>query len=419
MRMKFEIHGGKPLKGEIRVSGAKNAALPLIAASLLTEEEVRLARVPVIEDVQRMVEIVRGLGVSIEARGDHQYTIQAQNVKSTALDAALSPKIRASVLLIGPLLVRAGAVTLPYPGGCAIGSRPIDLFISGFKKFGAEVVEGDDAIVFKAKKLAGASFVFPVVSVTGTEALMMFAARVPGESMLTNAAMEPEVVALAEFLNACGAKITGAGTPILRIMGVKRLTGGAATMIPDRIEAGAFAALAAATKSDLIIRDCDPAHLAIPILTLQRIGVPVEVGKDFLHIRPTVKLEAKDLITHEYPGFPTDLQAPYVVLMTQAHGKALIHETIFDGRLFFTEKLNKMGAKITLADPHRAIVEGPAQLRGTTLESPDIRAGLALVIAGLVARGKTTIQNIYQIDRGYEKIEERLRAIGADIKRVP
>lgn len=417
--MRFLIHGGKKLNGTLTVSGAKNAALPFMAAALLTDKPVTLRRVPAIEDVARMGEIIRGLGAPVTSARDHEYIISAKKFTTTALDATLSPKIRASVLLLGPLLIREGSVTLPYPGGCAIGSRPIDLFINGYRKLGATVEEKESAIQFSAKKLRGARFTFPIVSVTGTEALMLTATRVPGETVLENAAMEPEIIALAEFLNSCGAKITGAGTPMIRIMGVSQLRGGSATMIPDRIEAGAFLALAAATRSDLTIKNCDPSHLAIPLLMLERMGVKVETSKDSLRIRPAERIESKDLTTHEYPGFPTDLQAPFVVLMTQAHGKALIHETIFNGRLFFTEKLVRMGAKITLADPHRAIIEGPTKLRGTTLESPDIRAGLALVIAGLVARGKTTIENIYQIDRGYEKIEERLRAVGADIKRVP
>ena len=230
--------------------------------------------------------------------------------------------------------------------------------------------------------------------------------------------MEPEIPALAEFLNSCGAKITGGGTPIIIIEGVDRIRGGEISIMPDRIEAGSFAALAAATKSDLWIRGCNPKHLEVPLLMLEKIGVKFEVASDSIHVMPSDDLEAMNITTHEYPGFPTDLQAPFTVLLTQAKGVALVHETIFEGRLFYIEHLNKMGAKIVLSDQHRAVVEGPTPLRGATLESPDIRAGLALLIAALAAKGKSTINNVYQIDRGYERIEERLRAISADIRRI-
>lgn len=415
---RFEIVGGKPLRGEIHVSGAKNAALKFIAAALLTDEEVRLRNVPEIEDIKRMIEIIRMLGCTVQHPKPHEYTITASTLKTGALPRELAPKIRASLLLIGPLLVRMGSATLPHPGGCAIGLRPADLFVHGFRKLGAIVEEGVDERTFRTGELRGARFVFPAPSVTATEALMIMAVRTPGRTELVNAAMEPEIPALADFLNQCGTRISGAGTPTITIDGVGRIRGGEVTIMPDRIEAGSFAALAAATGSDLWIRGCNPAHLEVPLLMLEKIGVRFETTSDAIHVVPSGDLQAMNITTHEYPGFPTDLQAPFSVLLTQAKGVSLIHETIFEGRLFYTESLNKMGAKIVLSDQHRAVVEGPTPLRGATLESPDIRAGLALLIAALTANGKSVVGNVYQIDRGYERIEERLRAIGADIKRI-
>lgn len=415
----FEIIGGNPLSGEVQVSGAKNAALKFLAASLLTDQPITIENMPDIEDVRRMMELLRALGVKCAKGADlHEYTIDPRGVKTTTLDPLLAPKIRVSTLLVAALLVRSGEATLPFPGGCAIGRRPIDLFIRGFEAFGAKVEEQEKAMVFHAKKLHAARFVFPIVSHTVTEALMMMAARIPGETILVNAAMEPEVVALADMLNMCGASITGAGTPTVRIKGVEALAGGRVRVVPDRIEAGSFLALAAATRSELTIRGARADHLEVPLVYLKAMGVGVDVAGDSMRVHPAKKLTAVSLHTHEYPGFPTDLQPPFSVLLTQAHGSALVHETIFEGRLFFTDKLNKMGANIVLCDPHRVIIQGPTPLRGTTLESPDIRAGLALLMAGLVANGKTRLENIYQIDRGYERIEERLRNIGADIKRV-
>lgn len=414
----FEIFGGKKLKGEIRVSGAKNAALKFMAAALIADGPVDLKNVPEIEDIHRLAEILREIGVTVKQPQPHQYIIDAGTLETGDLPSALAPKIRASLLLIGPLLVRLGRAILPRPGGCAIGKRPIDFFEHGFRAFGADVSEGDDEHIFKAKKLRAARFIFPLPSVTGTEALLMTAVRVPGTTTLINAAMEPEIVALAEFLNACGARISGAGTSVVVIEGVSNLSGGEATMIPDRIEAGSFAALAAATDSDITITGCNPAHLDVPLLVLEKIGVRLDVSKDAIRIKSGGTRAAIHITTHEYPGFPTDLQAPFTVLLTQADGVSRIHETIFDGRLLYTESLKQMGAKVVLANEHVAVVEGPSKLRGKTLESPDIRAGLALVIAALAAKGKSTIGNAYQIDRGYERIEERLRDLGAAIQRV-
>lgn len=415
----FEITGGRPLHGEIAVSGAKNAALKFLVASLLCDAPLTIRNVPDIEDVRRLVEIMKKLGVRVRQSADHhEYTIDARSITTSTLDAVLAPRIRVSTMLVAGLLVRTGKATLPFPGGCAIGRRPIDLFLSGYAAFGAKVQEEEKAIHFSAKRLHPGRFVFPIVSHTVTEALMMLAARVPGESVLVNCAMEPEVVALADMLNSCGAHITGAGTPTITISGVAKLEGGSVEVLPDRIEVGSFLALAAATKSDVTVIGARPEHVDVPIQFLQEMGVPVEVKADRIRVRPWKKLKAVPLITHEYPGFATDLQPAFTVLLTQATGTVLVHETIFEGRLFFTEKLNKMGANSILCDPHRVIIQGPTPLRGTTLESPDIRAGLALLVAALCAQGKSRIENIYQIDRGYERIEERLVKLGADIKRI-
>jgi UDP-N-acetylglucosamine 1-carboxyvinyltransferase len=412
---KFIINGGQTLKGEIAVNGAKNHALKMLAAALLIEEEVLLTNVPFVEDVVRMVEIMRDLGVSVEEVGEDGLKIKAVKILKYELHEKLTPKVRASVLFVGPLLLRKGKAVLPQPGGCSLGRRPIDLFLKGFKALGADVNERENEVKFSARKLKPATFVFPFISHTATEALMMTMARIPGTSKIINAAMEPEVVALADFLNSCGAKITGAGSPEIKIEGVERLKGGSAKIIPDRLEAGSFMALAAATHSTIKITKCEPKHLAVPLYILKAMQIKVDVGEDWIEVHKEKSFRGVDITTHEYPGFSTDLQPPFTVALTQAKGMSMVHETIFEGRLFYIDKLNKMGANILLCDPHRIIVAGPKHLRGTSIESPDIRAGMAIVIAGLAAQGTTTIDNVYQIYRGHAKIDERLRGLGADI----
>jgi UDP-N-acetylglucosamine 1-carboxyvinyltransferase len=416
--MKFIINGGKKMGGEIKVGGAKNLALKAIAASLLSKQEMILNNVPDIEDIKQIIEILKDLGAEIEKNNNSQYKISTKNIIKTELNVDLARKLRASIVLIGPMLARFGEAKLPYPGGCVIGRRPIDIFIDGFKALGVKVEENKNGYYFKTQKLKGAKFIFPIISVTATETLMMAATIAKGKTILINTACEPEILALADYLNSCGARISGQGTHTIIIEGVNKLSANIFNMIPDRIEAGTFAVLAAATKSDLIIKNCNPAHLEIPLLMLKRIGVNFITGNDNIHILPSKKLKAINVVTHEYPGFITDLQAPFTVLLTQTHGMSLIHETIYEGRLFYIDKLNKMGANIILCDPHRIIINGPTKLYGHKIESPDIRAGIALIIAALIAKGKTEIDNIYQVDRGYEKIEERLREIGAEITRI-
>ncbi|MBU4332101.1 UDP-N-acetylglucosamine 1-carboxyvinyltransferase [Patescibacteria group bacterium] len=414
---KFIITGGKKLSGEIPVNGAKNAALKIIPAALLFDEKITISNVPKIEDVTRLLEIVKDLGVEVKQKGN-TVKIQAGDIKSGELSRDLVPKLRASNMLIGPLLLRVGEVVIPHAGGCAISRRPIDVWVNLFKQLGAEVEQGPKLYTFKARKMRGAKLVFPFISVTATEALMMTAVLLSGKTTIVNAAMEPEIPALADYLNECGAKIKGAGTSEIVIEGVKQLKARPFTVIPDRIEAGSFACLGAATRSRIKITHCNPNHLEVPLAILEQMGVNFVVGKDYIQIKEVSDLKATKIKTHEYPGFPTDLQSPFTTLLTQAKGDSLVHETIFEGRLFYTDILNQMGAEIIMCDPHRVIVQGPTKLYGTKVASPDIRAGIALIIAGLIAEGETEIDNIYQIDRGYEDIEGRLKKLGAGIKRL-
>ena len=414
---RFIIQGGQKLKGEIRVNGAKNAALKIIAASLLSDEEITIKNVPNIEEVNRLLELCVEVGSLVERNGE-TIKMKTEKILSNELNPELVKKIRAAVLLIGPVLIRKGEVKMPHPGGCAIGERPIDIFVDGFKKFGVEVIEGDHDYHFKAKKLIGMTFVFPKISVTATEVLMMSATLAEGTTILKNCACEPEIPALAEYLNNVGAKISGAGTHTIVIEGVSKLSAGTYEVIPDRVEAGSFAILGALCGDPIKITNCRPEHLEALWCMFDKMGVEYKLGQDWVEVKQLKNLNAVDVVTHEYPGFITDLQQPFTVLLTQAEGISLVHETIFEGRLFYTDKLKQMGANIIMCDPHRVIVHGPSILYGRHLESPDLRAGFALVMAGLAAKGETQIDNIYQIDRGYEKIEERLKNIGAKIERV-
>ena len=414
---RFIIKGGQKLKGEIRVNGAKNAALKIIAASLLSDEEITINNVPDIEEVNRLLELCVEVGSKVE-RIDDQVVMKTEKILSDNLNPELVKKIRAAVLLIGPILIKRGEVRLPHPGGCAIGERPIDIFVDGFKKFGVEVEESDHDYYFKAKKLKGMTFVFPKISVTATEVLMMSATLAEGTTILKNCACEPEIPALAEYLNSVGAKITGAGTHTIQIEGVAKLSAGTYEVIPDRVEAGGFAILGALCGDPIRVTNCRPEHLEALWCMFDKMGIEYKLGHDWVEVAQPKKLNSVDVVTHEYPGFITDLQQPFTVLLTQATGISLVHETIFEGRLFYTDKLKQMGANIIMCDPHRVIVNGPSVLYGRHLESPDLRAGFALVMAGLIAQGETLIDNIYQIDRGYEKIEERLKKIGAQIERI-
>ena len=416
---KFVIQGQAPLTGQINISGAKNSALKIIPASLLSEETITISNLPAIEDIKLSLEIIRAVGGMVN-RQDHQCSISTKNIQTTSIPPELANKFRASIMFVGPILARTGEVNFPHPGGCVIGAgvRPIDLFLEGFAALGATIHITNNYYHLTAKKLKGTEYFFTTVSVTGTEALMMTATLAEGRTTLKNCAMEPEIVALANYLNTQGAKISGAGTPTITIEGVDYIKGGHFTVIPDRIETGTFAILAAASQAELLITNCQPDHIAILLNIFHKIGVRFEQGENWLKMLPSHKIKAYNIKTHEYPGFPTDLQSPYTVLMTQAQGLSIIHETIYDRRLLFTDMLTQMGANIIMCDPHRVVVNGPTPLHSRKLTSPDLRAGIAMVIAALIAEGTTEIDNIYQIERGYEALAERLQAIGANIHRI-
>lgn len=418
---KFIIKGGSPLSGQIAVSGAKNAALKIIPASILFSGELEITNVPQIEDVSRALELLGDLGASITPTGEKSLRISTENLGKTRLEKTIADKFRSSIMFVGPLLARFKEAEFPHPGGCVIGagSRPIDLALEGFRAFGATIEHVGSHYRLRAERLHPIEYFFTTVSVTTTESFLMTAALIPGRTILRNCAMEPEIEALANFLSAAGAKIIGAGTPTIIIEGAEKLEAKSPfTVIPDRIETGSFAMLAAASRSDITITDCVPEHIGNLLAIFDKIGIPYESGSDYLKIKPAKEIRAYSIKTHEYPGFSTDLQSPYVVLMTQAQGTSVIHETIYDRRLIWTDMLSQMGADIIMCDPHRIIVQGPAKLAGKRLISPDLRAGIALVIAGLIAEGSTEIDNIYQIDRGYENLEGRLRGLGASIERV-
>jgi len=415
----FIVQGGAKLSGEIAVKGAKNAALKIIPAAILSADKITINNLPNIEDISRSLELLQNIGASISRHKDVCEIQIDKNIK-TELEPKLANKFRASIMFVGPILARTGEVSFPHPGGCVLGAaqRPIDLFLEGFQAMGAAVAWQDGFYHIKAAKLKGCEYFFTTISVTGTESLMMTAVLASGTTVLKNCAMEPEIKALADYLNLQGAKIQGAGTPTIVITGVDSITAGKYDIIPDRIETGTFAILAAATKSSIKITRCNPSHIESLLAIFAKQGIGFKTGPDWLQIYPGEFIKPYNVQTHEYPGFPTDLQSPYTVLMTQARGSSLIHETIYDRRLLFSDMLTQMGADIIMCDPHRIVVNGPAKLYGRKLASPDLRAGIAIIIAALVAEGTTEIENIYQIERGYEDIDGRLRALGADIKKI-
>ncbi len=415
--------GKATIGGTVKIVGAKNAALKAIAASILFRSPLSLDNVPEIEDVSRMLEIIRTMGGSVLV-APHKATIDASKLSSTTLTPEISKRLRSSIVLTGPILARHGLVRFPHPGGCVIGERPIDLFVEGFIKMGAKVKKVGKFYQVVAPKggLRGGELFFRTQSVTGTETFMMAAVLSRGVTTIKNAAMEPEIIWLAELLNASGAKISGAGTPTVTITGVSLLDAKKKvfTVISDRIEAGSFLILGALAAKKLTVTNIIPEHLESLTELLTYTGTKVSVTKNSITVSANKKkggLRAVNIRTHEYPGFPTDLQAPMIVYLTQAVGESLVFETIFEGRLNFTESLNRMGANISMMDPHRVIIRGNTTFKGSHLESPDLRAGLAFVIAAIIAKGESKIYNVYNIDRGYESIEERLRGIGVNITR--
>jgi UDP-N-acetylglucosamine 1-carboxyvinyltransferase len=416
---KFEVEGGLPLKGTVQVGGSKNAALPIICASLLTKEKVILENVPDIEDVHAMIAILKSLGSKISF-SKNTLIIESVNLKkSTALPENLIKKMRASILIIGPLLARLGEVEMDFPGGCVLGKRSVQAHTHAFKCLGAKILDDTCGLHLAAKQIIGASIVLPELSVTATENAVMAAVLAKGETEIRLAAAEPHVQDMCLFLNKMGAKISGIGTNILKIKGVKVLKGIKYKITGDYLEAGTFVIAAVATKGDVEIKGINTDQLDSFWQKLEEMGAKFTLKKDSVHIYPSKNLEAvKMLRTAVYPSFATDLQAPFTVLLTQAKGVSKVFETLFEGRLNYLFELEKMGAHVEFLNPHQALIIGPRKLKGMPISSWDIRAGAAMVVAALIAEGKTEISNINYIDRGYEKLDEKLRGLGASIKRI-
>jgi UDP-N-acetylglucosamine 1-carboxyvinyltransferase len=420
----FVIEGQVPLHGEVTPSGNKNSALPLLAACLLTQDPVILHNVPDIRDVQALMELLRQTGVSLEPLTPHTWRIQATDVHAEALDPELCRRIRASILLAGPLLARVGHITLPSPGGDVIGRRRVDTHILVLRSLGAKVTY-KRSFHIEAKTLRGADILLDEASVTATENAIMAAVLAEGRTVLRNAASEPHVQELCHFLNSLGANIIHIGSNVLKIEGVNRLHGGEFTLGADYLEVASFIGAAAVTRGAIRIRNVQTAHLAMCRLVFHRLGVEWEESESELSVpskqRMTIEQDLGDAIpeikTNVWPAFPTDLTSIAITIASQAEGTVLFHDWMFPGRMYFTDKLVGMGARIILCDPHRVIVQGRNLLNGESLESPDIRAGMALILAALAARGTSTIRNIAQIDRGYERIDEKLRLLGAKIER--
>jgi UDP-N-acetylglucosamine 1-carboxyvinyltransferase len=419
----FLIKGGKALRGTVAISGAKNSALPVMAAALLTAEPVNVHNIPKVRDLITMSKLLAFMGakVSVTELPASDYTMEASTVSDAVAPYELVKTMRASILTLGPLIARAGVAKVSLPGGCAIGARPVDLHLSALEKMGAEITTSHGYIEAKVPgqgRLKGAHIVFEKITVTGTENILMAASLAKGETILENAAREPEVTDLVEMLRKMGAQIEGDGTSTLRVRGVEKLYGAEHTVIPDRIEAGTFLVAGAITGGDLTVTNCVTEHLGAVIVKMQQAGVRIEeVDKTTLRVRGAKKLVAADLTTEEYPGFATDMQAQYMALATQAEGTSVITETIFENRYLHASEMVRMGANISI-EGRTAVVHGPAQLSGTTVQASDLRASASLVLAGLVASGETIIDRVYHIDRGYEGIVEKLRGVGADIERV-
>jgi len=414
---KLRITGGSRLEGTLRVSGAKNSTLPAMAASLLTAEEVVLTNIPMVADIRTTRRLLGELGVRVEFEGGHTVRAKAESITSHEAPYDLVKTMRASVLALGPLLARTGKARVSLPGGCAIGARPINLHLKGLEKLGAQVKTEHGYVEAEAAELSGSRIVFDKITVTGTENLMMAAVLAKGTTVLENSACEPEISDLAALLTNMGARISGAGTSMITIEGVRELHGATHEIIPDRIEAGTFLIAGAMTGGDLEITGCEPSHLASVIEKLREVGAVIETGKNSLHVKTNGKLRAADVTTKEYPGFATDMQAQYMALMTQADGICVIHENIFENRYMHASELLRMGAHIRI-DGARAIVAGKTRLTGANVIASDLRASASLVLAALVAEGDTVVDRIYHLDRGYEKIEEKLQSVGARIERV-
>ncbi len=413
----FCIRGGKPLRGEVEAGGAKNAMLPIVAAILLAEAPCRLERVPALRDAATILDLLSGFGVKSEAAGPSAYRFDPACAHAGMAPYDLVRTMRASVLVLGPLLARFGEARVSLPGGCAIGARPIDQHLKGLEALGARISLEEGYIVARAARLRGARFSFDLTTVTGTENLMLAAARAEGVTVLENAAREPEVIALAEALTRMGTCVRGAGTTVIEIEGTERLGGFDMAVPSDRIETGTFLIAGAITGGDVTVRQCNPEHVRALTHRLREAGLKVIEGKDWVRVAAQGSLRAVNVKTAPYPGFPTDLQAQFMSLMAVAEGSCTIVETIFENRFMHVAELLRMGARI-VPDGRSARVEGVKSLTGATVMATDLRASASIVLAGLAAREETVVRRVYHLDRGYERLEERLRALGADIERV-
>ena len=415
---KFIIQGGKPLEGEIAVSGAKNSALPVLAACLLTKDEIKLDRIPPVRDIGTMEKLLKHIGADVHVKGG-KVTVKAGKLENPEAPYDLVKTMRASSLVLGPLVARTGRARVSMPGGCAIGARPINLHVSALEQLGAEISQEHGYVEARAPKgLKGAQVHFDRITVTGTEDVLMAAVLAEGETVIENAAREPEVQDVAALLVKMGAHIEGAGTSTIRVRGVPELHGTHHTIIPDRIEAGTFLIAGAMTRGDLLISGCDPQHLGALVVKMRQGGAEIsEEGPHALRVKASRRMRAADITTEEFPGFATDLQAQYMAMMCVAEGISIVTETIFENRYMHAQELARMGANIRL-DGRQAIVAGVDELTGAQVIASDLRASASLVMAGLVARGETIVDRVYHIDRGYEKIEEKLAGAGAEIERV-
>jgi len=416
---KLQIEGGTPLEGEVRISGAKNAALPILAGTLLASEPVAVGNVPHLQDVTTIIELLGRMGVTVTVDERMNVEVDASSLEKPVAPYELVKTMRASILVLGPLLARFGQADVSLPGGCAIGARPVNIHVAGLQAMGAEVSIENGYIRARARRLRGARLVLDTVTVTGTENLMMAAVLAEGQTVLENAAREPEVVDLADFLNTLGARIRGAGTDKIIIEGVERLHGGEFRVAADRIETGTYLVAGAITRGHAHLKHTRPEHLDAVLAKLQEAGASLEVGSDWIDIDMRGRrLRAVDLRTAPYPAFPTDMQAQFAALNTVAEGVGTIIETIFENRFMHMLEMRRMGAEIRL-EGNTAIIKGVPRLQAAPVMATDLRASASLVLAGLIAEGRTEIDRIYHIDRGYEAIEEKLASLGAAIKRVP
>jgi UDP-N-acetylglucosamine 1-carboxyvinyltransferase len=422
---KFVVRGGNPLLGTIKVSGAKNSALPCMAAAILTEDEVILENIPQVRDIETERKLLTSMGAEVElgyGRAQHRTHIKCGILSDPVAKYEIVKTMRASSLVLGPLIARTGIARVAMPGGCAIGGRPIDLHIRGLEAMGATITQDHGYLEARSPnqgtgRLKGAHIVFDKITVTGTEDLLMAAVLAEGETLFENCAREPEVTDLAALLIAMGANIEGAGSGVIRVQGVTKLHGARHRINPDRIEAGTFLMAGAITGGDLNVDSCEPKHLGALISKLEQCGVKIDVGAEHVRVRSGGELKAADMITEEYPGFPTDMQAQFMALCTQAEGTSTITENIFENRFMHVQELIRMGANITIAG-RTATVRGKSELQSAAVMCSDLRASASLVLAALVADGETILDRVYHLDRGYEHFEEKLRGVGAQIRRM-